>query len=131
MSFAARSVAVTALLAGALATGYTIVDRPDRCEGEFDAARWKAIASEDDDDNEGERRALADDLVDCGRLVGRTKDEVARLAGRPVRDRRSGPRNRESWFYRLGPDGLQLDEDVLVVQFNAAGRVDSVIAATT
>jgi hypothetical protein len=98
------------------------------CDGPFDSARWKHVTAEQrsfDDRYEAERRRMADQLARCRLLVGRSKEEAARLIGRP-RDRWGGPYNRETWHFRLGPDSLALDSNLMSVGFSASGEMDRV-----
>lgn len=98
------------------------------CDGPFDSARWKHVTAEQrgfDDRYEPERRRMADQLSWCRLLVGMSKEDAARMIGRP-RNRWGGPYNRETWHFRLGPDSLQLDSDLMSVGFSASGVVDKV-----
>jgi outer membrane protein assembly factor BamE (lipoprotein component of BamABCDE complex) len=62
---------------------------------------------------------MADSLVSCKLLVGKTREEVRALLGRasfrPAQTR---------WYFDVGPDrSIGLDREQLFVQFNAHSRV--------
>jgi len=72
---------------------------------------------------------MADDLVRCQMLVGRTEDETITLLGRPehpARPDEDGP------CYELGPqrDLGGLDSEVLCLTFGADQRVKDVDVVT-
>jgi hypothetical protein len=75
---------------------------------------WRRANATDD---EMLRRKVAAYIIDCDALRGRSRRAVRSILGRPGEADR-----REMWFY-LGPDGLSIDSEGLVVRFGRDGRV--------
>jgi outer membrane protein assembly factor BamE (lipoprotein component of BamABCDE complex) len=93
-------------------------DTPKSCR--FDANAWRNPAS-----NAGtpgrltQRQHLADSLVTCKLLVGKTRDQVRALLGRP-----SFRPAQTRWYFDVGPDrDIGLDREQLYVQFSGQSRV--------
>jgi hypothetical protein len=104
--------AIGVALAGCSADGETASVDCDRVPDL--RSSWQHAQSADDEDG---RRAVAAYITDCGALRGRSRTTVRRVLGQPVEAHR-----REMWFY-LGPDGLNLDSENLVIQFGTDGTV--------
>jgi hypothetical protein len=83
-------------------------DEVDCASFRFDAQAWRA-----GDD----RPTLAAGLHECKTLIGKERAEARRLLGPPL----EGDRHSELQY--VGPDALELDDEVLVVEFGANGRV--------
>ena len=73
----------------------------------FDAALWSAS-------NPEQRYFMATYLVDSGTLIGKTKEEVVALLGKPTR-------GGDGFVYNLGPERgsmFQIDDDWLDLTFS-------------
>jgi hypothetical protein len=86
----------------------------------FDSAVWKARTADDGTDWPTRLR-MADDLLACGVLDGKTRPQVLALLGRDD----SGDEVRSSLWYLLGRgrDFLGFDRESLVIRFGADGQV--------
>lgn len=87
----------------------------------FNSARWRSRA-----DGDGERwptrLRMVDDLLARRVLPGKTRSQVVDLLGKPdMTDDRPAP----SMIYDLGPErgALSMDNEILVIEFDAAGKV--------
>ena len=98
----AAVAAVVVVAAIAVAAGR---DKSGPCSPSFDASAWHG--------SDAARTAEAHRLVDCGRLVGRSRSSIRRLLGKP--DERDGKR---ALAYELGPDSLGIDSQYLEVVFS-------------
>lgn len=93
-------------------------DRPKSCQ--FDASAWRNPASSAGTPGHlTQRQHLADSLVSCKLLVGKTRKQVRKLLGRP-----SFRPAQTRWYFDVGPDrDIGLDREQLYVQFSAQSRV--------
>lgn len=83
---------------------------------QFTSERWKAVDAKVPGNPRG---AMLSDLIETHQLVGLTRDEIKALLGPP--DHISGG---SDWQYYLGAySGFQVDEDILVIEFNGGERV--------
>lgn len=87
----------------------------ERCrEFRFDANAWKPETRTVTPKGRGE---IADRLVECGTLTGRSQRRVRRMLGRPRRVAR------RLWTYPVRADGFIRGAKVLRVEFDARRRV--------
>jgi hypothetical protein len=97
------------------------------CGEPVDFAAWREATTGERAFEEGDpeqvRRSVAAQLVECGTIDGRSVGEVRTLLGR-------GRRHGTSEFY-LGPDGLHLDDVIMIVVFDRYRRVKDVLVAQT
>lgn len=70
------------------------------------------------------RRHQAALLARCQLYRGRSTRTVRRLLGRPIAVDRVG-RTGQSWVYSIGPDDLNIDEEILDLEFRH-GRLRSI-----
>ncbi len=118
-------------VAAAVATGGT----PDTatCSKSFDRRAWADAV----DDATGEPRApgggeirhrLANQLIRCEALLGRSQREVWRLLGRPFVGELGKPEDGDAWL--TGLDRL-LDSEAMYVGYDRRGRVEYVYLGQT
>lgn len=95
--------------------------RPACARSEVTAADWKRATAQRDDQFPTERQLLADDLIRCKQLRGKTRASVLKLLGR--QDEGSG----RSLHWSLGPERsiMQVDSELLGVEFDRKNRVRS------
>ena len=88
------------------------------CDEQFDAALWKRITTgraRYDESWERDRRRLARKVVKCGVVRRASRSRARELLGATDPERHG---HIESWTYRLGPDWLGVDSDILVVEID-------------
>lgn len=118
---AAGATAVAGLAGAGVAVAVTV--GKDGCEDfEFDRARWASVSRHDPPGSgiTSDKELMADAIARCGTVDGATRQQVARLLGRP--DRRS----HRSWYWDVGwtNDGLGPgDGQALWVEFGRERRV--------
>ncbi len=93
----------------------------------FDSEEWKAVEALRPDSPRG---TMVSDLLDNHELIGLTREQVRELLGDPEeantsRGRRAHPvETAPEWIYYLGMySGFRIDEDILVIKFDANDRV--------
>jgi hypothetical protein len=97
------------------------------CREEPDFAAWREATQVDhleDGDAERTRWEIAHHLARCRTLHGASKREAMAALGRAGLPDRETPRDeRNSWEFYLRPDGLELDDMIMVVVFDRRGRL--------
>lgn len=98
-----------------------------RCRGltRFDARVWRDLGHHlDHDGTPYARTCMVSDLLATQPLVGRSRGEVAALLG----DLPKPPVPTREMTYELGPERgfISIDSELLVIRFDAAGRVTDV-----
>jgi hypothetical protein len=89
------------------------------------AAMWHRKGSEEPE-APTYHQMLADDLVRCGQLKGKTYRQVTALLGRPVESSKQANGRYADWA--LGPERdslFQVDSEYLTLRFDTAGRCRS------
>jgi hypothetical protein len=71
---------------------------------------WRRAIATDD---EAGRRRVAGYVIDCGALRGKSRREVRQVLGAPEES------DGHMMFFYLGPDGLKMDSEDLVITFGA------------
>jgi hypothetical protein len=95
-----------------------------RCDGSsFDSDAWRRD-SQRRADGLTDRQRLADQLVACKTLIGKSRGQVRGLLGR----REAINSSRRVWSYVIGPPrgGFNIDHEMFSVYFDERGRVRSV-----
>lgn len=105
----AAAVGAVALIAVAAGCGGTDCD-----SYRFDGAAW----NRHDGIGSSPRAKLAEGLVDCGWLTGKTRREIRAGLGRPWSRDDSG-----SWTYAIGSAPMQSEPDLLEIHFDRDERV--------
>jgi hypothetical protein len=113
-TLAAPAVAALCAVAGVLA-GCGSADSVDCDDFRFDEAKWVDAKGE----HGGDRRSQGLALSKCGRLTGRTDEQVIALLGSPNTEQGRG-----HWVYALDPASSLGDSGALEVFFRN-GRVSS------
>lgn len=131
--WALLGVVVALLLAGC---GYGSREVEVDCGRAPDFAAWRDATRRANLLKEGEhervRRSIAAHLVKCRTLHGTRKAAVLEVLGPAGRPDGEVPRDeRNTWEFYLGPDGLHLDSEVILVVFDDDGRVKQVVVAQT
>jgi hypothetical protein len=130
---AALSVVVALLLGGC---GYGSSEVRVDCGKPPDLAGWRAATGRGKALEEGEpervRRSVAAHLSKCHTLHGKSQAAVLELLGRSGLPDSETPRDEQTtWDFYLGPDGLHIDDEVMLVVFDRDRRVEEVIIAQT
>jgi hypothetical protein len=104
------------------------------CGEPVDFAAWREASERDRILDEGEperlRRSVAAHLVECGTIDGKSRGEVLALLGRSGLPDDETPRDeRNMWEFYLGPDGLKLDSEVMIIEFDRDRWVKEVLVA--
>ena len=99
-----------------------------------DFAAWREATARAAALKEGEpeqvRRRVAAHLTACGTIDGKSQTAVLDLLGPGGLPKSETPRDeRNEWEFYLGPDGLKLDSEVMIVVFDRHRRVEQVIVA--
>ena len=96
------------------------------CDKAFDQAAWRSTGAEGRNSALGapsKRQSLADGIIACQTLDGRTRSDVRRLLGKP-----DFPSRATRFYYELGEgrSAGSLDNEFLSVTFDRRSRVDAV-----
>jgi hypothetical protein len=127
------SVVVAVLIGGC---GYGSSEVNVDCGKPPDFVQWRDANRRDNMFKEGEpervRRSVAAHLVKCHTLHGKSQAAVLGLLGRGGLPDKETPRDEQNtWDFYLGPDGLHIDDEVMLVVFGRDRRVKQVIVAQT
>ncbi len=99
---------------------------PDVRQIPFDSVAWKR--ADEIENHRTVRSQMVDQLIGSGRLDGLKPLEVEKLLGSPLRDMNSAGVDGQRWnmAYFLGWERsgfMSLDDEFLVIRFDAQGRV--------
>jgi hypothetical protein len=124
-----RSLVAAVCLAVVVGCGGSDDDRVD-CSSPPDFAAWREATTTDAlerGDAEQTRWRVARHLVECRTLHGTAKRAALRTLGPAgLPDDETPADERNGWEFYLGPDGLQLDDMNMLVEFDRDGRVSNV-----
>jgi hypothetical protein len=90
----------------------------------FDKAAWDADSERTGDDGLTDRQRIADDLIRCRSVLGRTKRAVSAMLGPAARPES----NRRMWLWIVGTERgpIKMRPETFQVRFTADGRVRNV-----